>query len=239
MTESFRPLIFAVMLALVLGVPAMAIRAAAESEPEKPSIYLTWQAPFGQPRAADTLSADCDSTHADTLWLSFDPGHASPTFLAVSADIVFHPAVGDTLGPFWGGDDEAAKRWIKVESEPNPGLGYPMPYRTNGSGGWLFKRDGRNALIRWIYATPYGNAVGITRQIFVAARIIMRHTPALAQRCQQPICIEWAESEITYDIGPARNFVHSGPNRFVSLNSPGGAVCEPYRRAARLHGWKP
>jgi hypothetical protein len=231
----------ALSLSPVHGAPAHrapAIPPAGEpARSEEPVIFLTWHAPYGQPGATDTLSADCDSTRSDTLWLAFDPGHASPKFLAVTADILFHAAVGDTLAPFWGRTYDEKPWWIRIESEPQPGLGYPMPYRTNGGGGWGLMRQGSAALLRFIYATPYSEAAGITRQIYAAARIILAHPPAREDRCRQPICIEWSESELTYDIQNGRTFVRSGPHRFVSLNSPGGAVSEPYRRAAALHGW--
>jgi hypothetical protein len=237
MIRSASASIFAAVFALLVTVTAFAPRPA---HADDPAIYLTWNAPYGQPRASDTLSTTCDTTRTDTLWLAFDSGKASPKFLAVTATLYFHAAVGDSLSPFWGRDYNGKPRWLKIEAEPQPGLGYPQPYRTNGGGGWAYTREGDAGRLRFIYATPYSEAIGIKRNVYAAARMIFKRPPASEERCGQPICIEWAESEISFDItGPEHTFVRTGPHRFVSINSPGGEICVPYRKAASLHGWKP
>jgi hypothetical protein len=225
---------------LVLAACACVAAAPHVAAADPPDIYLTWHAPYGYPRAADTLSATpCDSTMADTLWLSFDPGKASPTYLGYMATLLIHPAFGDTLPAWWTKDFGKGKPpFFDIGLEPVPGYGYPMPYRKNGGGGTEYDGLLKDARYRLIYATPYNDAAAIERKTYVLARLIIRRPPANDPACGVPICIEWSESELNYDIGNSRAFVSTGTHRIVSMNSRGGEVATPYRRAAQLKGWK-
>src|SRR3989442_11230866 len=83
-----------------LSVALVLLASASIARADDPQIYLTWHAPFGQPGATDTLSAPAGTTRADTLWLSFDSGKSSPTFIGFNGTLIFHPAQGDTLAPW-------------------------------------------------------------------------------------------------------------------------------------------
>src|SRR5262249_39798583 len=152
---------------------------AAAADP--PQIYLTWHAPWGYPGATDTLSAGCDTTATDTLWMSADVGKASPTFLAFMGVLLFHPALGDTLSAWWYDDGGKQKPMhLKLEMDPDPGLGYPQPYRTNGGGGGFWARVKDDMRLRMGYATPFDKAVAIERKTYVLARILVNRPPPAA-----------------------------------------------------------
>ena len=234
--QSVSILALVALVALAAAAPGASPAVAAQ-----PAIYLTWHAPWGYPRACDTLSTDCDTTRIDTLWLSFDSGKAAPRFLAVRGELLFHPPAGDSLLTLWTRDrDQPKPPFMRLDLGPEPGMGYPMPYKINGGGTTLWYGAAGGAMtLGFIYATPYLNAVPIERRVYVAGRLILHHGPASEPGCRQPICIEWTNVELTYDVGAEKADISSGVNRFVSLNSPGGAVSVPYRKAATLHGWKP
>lgn len=228
------------MKRILVAIPAlMIVLVATRAQADEPHIFLSWHAPWGFPRATDTLISDCDTTRSDTLWLSFDSGKASPTYLGFQATLLFHPAPGDTLLGWWTEDFEKGKPpFFQIELEPVPGLGYPQPYRTNGAGGTKYDGVGPDARYRMIYATPLDKAIGIQRGNYVLARLVIRRPPAGNAACGKPLCIEWADAHLSFGVGADQATVKTGPHRFVSLNSPGGAVAVPYRRAAQLNGWK-
>jgi hypothetical protein len=204
-----------------------------------PEIFLTWHAPFGQPGATDTLSAVCDSTRLDTLWLAFDPHRKSPTFLGFSATLLIHPRLGDSLSARWTKDYGTTRPgFVSLECDPSPGLGYPQPYRTNGGGGTIYEEDGASGSFRMVYTTPLNAAVGIVPGTYALARVVIRRSSTPRPGCQEPICIEWAEGGIGFGFGVPDLHVFTGAHRFVSLNSPGGGVCVPYRKAGKMN-WTP
>lgn len=225
---------------VILVVCACVLAASAAGAPaDPPEVYLSWHAPWGEPRAADTLSASCDTTRADTLWMSFDPGKPSPTFVGYTATLLFHPALGDTLTGWWTRNYYTGKPpFMDIGLEPVPGYGYPMPYRRNGGGGSQYDGLTHDARFRMIYAAPSTELTSIDRKRYVLARLIMHPPPQTDPACGRPICIEWSESELNFDLTNGRAIVTSGTHRFVTINSRGGEVATPYRRAAQLKGWK-
>ena len=222
---------------LALGLFALASRPARADDAQ---IYLSWHAPWGQPGATDTLTAGCDTSRVDTLWLAFDYGKASPSFLGVNGTLVFHPPLGDTLDGWWKREwGKSTPQQIRVMFPPRPDIHYAQPFHSGGMGGTMWDSLKAESRLRFIYAIPYRSAVSISRATYWIARVILEHPPASDPACGKPVCIEWTEAEITFDVGLDRTFVRNGTHRFVSLNSPGGAVAVPYREVNRLKGWQP
>lgn len=227
--------------ALALARPGMAgpapqadsVRAVGASQ-----IYLTWHAPYGSRRATDTLTVSCDTTGTDTLWLAFKPGKMSPTFLAFSASILFRPAPLDSLSEWWL-DDGGKRKAVHLELafDPTPGLGYPSPFHSNGAGGSFYWREGNDMRLKFGYATPLPEAVGVTQQIYALARIVVHRPQPGGPGCGEPVCIMVSEAQLNFYIGTDHEEITTGANRFVSLNSPGGAIAVPYRAASRT-GWR-
>ena len=205
----------------------------------EPEIYLTWHAPWGEPRASDTLSAACDSTGMDTLWLSINPGLTSPTMLAMSVTLLFHPAPGETLSSIWRKSFiEETTRLVIVDAAPNPGLDYPQMFKINGIGAASLDMTGHIGRLRIDYATPYNDAVGVTPRIYAFARVSIKRPGPGDVRCGEPICIDWSELELGVSVKDDRKMHTHGPHRFVSYNSPGGAIAETFRAGER-RSWKP
>lgn len=218
---------------LVLLLPAVAARA------DEPAVYLTWHAPWGEPGATDTLSTNCDSTGTDTLWLALNPELTSPTMLGISVTLLFHPAAGETLSSVWRKSFiEEKPRLLMIDTDPNPGLGYPQMFRTNGVGAGSLDMKEHMGRLTINYATPAPEAIGITPRVYAFARVIVKRPGPGDSRCGEPICIDWSELELGISASDDRRLRTHGPHRFVSLNSPGGAILVPYREGER-HSWKP
>lgn len=201
-------------------------------------LLLSWNAPYGHPRARSEKRAACgDATGADTLYLSFLPGRTAPAFSGITGAVRFHAAVGDSLTPWWqyqrGGPHAGG---ITVEFGPDPSFPYPQPWTTKGVGQAKLDRDGDGILLRLVYAVPQYATVSTLKpdSIYAAARIILRHAAGLPG-CDAPVCIEWESGTLAFGLKD-EPLVHRG-ERFVSWNSPGGAVSVPYRK--RLEAWKP
>jgi len=229
------------LVRLLAPTIAAALALAGAARADDPTVYLTWNAPYGQPRATDVMVSDCDTTRADTLWLAFDPGKKSPTFMAMNASLLIHPRSGDSLSTSWSTDTLPGfnLRFLKPEADPVPGLGYPQPWKSNGVGLRTLESAGRAMKVHLFYAISYREATSIDRKIYVLARILIQRPAGGDPRCKEPVCIEWSEAEYGFSMSEDVTLEASGPNRFVSLNSPGGEVSVPYRKAASLHVWKP
>jgi hypothetical protein len=206
---------------------------------DEPAIYLTWHAPWGQPGATDTLTTDCDSTKTDSLWLAINPGITSPTMLGVSVTLLFHPAPGETLSTIWRKSFiEEKPRLLTVDVAPDPGLGYPQMFKINGVGAGSLDMTGHIGRLRIDYATPHDDAIGVTPKIYAFACVVFKRPGPLDSRCGEPVCIDWSELELGVSQADDRPLRTHGPHRFVSLNSPGGAIAETFRAGER-HSWKP
>lgn len=200
---------------------ARAAAAPADTGGREPSIYLAWSAPYGMPGARDAIITSCsDSTAADTLFISFDPGRDHERLIGIDANVFFRPLPGDTLGPYW-----YLGRNIRVDFEEPPD-GIPTPWPVMGVGMPRYRKDpeiGQLPLTFSVPASDAGPVKGGTRYHF--ARIILKHRGVM-EGCGQPVCVELYRLKPSY--GPSGTWIMTG-ERFVSRNSPDGGVCSEYR----------
>lgn len=233
-----RPLISglrALAAALLFAAPFLPGTARA-AEPE---VYLTWHAPFGQPGATDTLSAACDTSGTDTLWITVNPGITVPAFLGMEAQLLFHAAPGESLTTIWRKSFiEEKPRLLIIDADPSPGLGYPQMFKFNGVGAGALDMVGIDGRLTIDYATPYTQAVPVEPRLYAFARVTVKRPGPADSRCSPPMVVECSTFELAFSSPDDRHFHARGPHRFVSLNSPGGALLETYRAGER-HAWKP
>ena len=224
---------------LLAGTMVLLLLPAVLAQANEPAVYLSWHAPWGEPRATDTLSTNCDSTAIDTLWLAINPGFSSPTMLGFSVTLLFHPAAGETLSSMWRKSFMEEKiRLLMIDADPSPGLGYPQMFRTNGVGAASLDMTEHMGRLRIDYATPAPEAIGITPGLYALARVLVKRPGPPDSRCGEPVCIDWSALELGVAASDDRRLRTHGPHRFVSLNSPGGAILAPYREGER-HTWRP
>jgi hypothetical protein len=219
------------LLALVLIVLGLSTSSA---QAEKPQLYLSWHAAFGSPRATDTLfMADGDTTRTDTLYLSFDPGHRDTSFLALDATITVRCAEGDTLSPYWRsgsmGQVQIGPRNPRVQFNDTGDWPTPSPWGSVGIGQSAFDWLRTSARVRLVYGIGPQQATGVdSGRVYTVARLLVRHPDARIVNATQPICFEWTVSTFAYSNFEPEESVHYGDHRWVSLNSPGGAICRDY-----------
>ena len=223
------------LLAALLAIPAAALAS------EGSSLFLSWHAPYGTPRASGALTVACgDTTAQDTLYLTCDPGNDSPSFYGFTAMLFFHAAVGDTLGSFWRNEpDPQHPRVLRVLWDADSTLGAPVPWKAPGVHVEQYdytRGSGRLRMVCGAIDSGYVLKYGVR---YLLARVIVRHPPKDVPDCAQPICVEWAQTRVSLWFSFSVD-INRG-ERFVSLNSSGSKVCEEFRREAAkpITPWKP
>lgn len=184
------------------------------------------------PQLADTLGMD-------TLYLCMQPGRSSPSFNGFTALLEFHCAPGDTLGDFWHFERNGRNAGgLAAQFGPDSSFPCPQPWQVSGVGrpGWVPASDG--AQLRLVFAVPYLSATAVdSATIYALGRVVIRHRNAPLSGSAQPLCIEWREASLAFALRD-EPIVRRG-ERFVSWNSPGGAVCAAARAPERPREWQP
>ncbi len=231
-----------VLLGVLVGaVPCFAAPAARAKKPHEPRLLLTWNAPYGRPGATTTLDATGgDTTRVDTLYLCFDPGHDSAGFLGVSATLYFRAADGDTLGDYWQiKNNRLEGAPIRVVFDHDPDHGFDTPWAGGpGAGGPFYDFVAGSGRLRLLYAVPKFSAIPIKGgNVYGFARVLFRRPAATAGGYGAPICVEWQSSWLSY--GGDDNLNVNRGARWVSINSPDGTSCDPFRDALAPKVWSP
>jgi hypothetical protein len=202
-------------------------------------LYVTWKAPYGMPGAQENLTVACDGAGEDTLYLSFDPGRASPTMLGISGTVYFHAAEDDTLGRYWQIEDMNVKGSpVRVVFEADSSRGFTTPFLSPGAGQGRYDYVAGSGRLRMIWAVAANAASAVEAgHVYGWARVILKHPAAGQGGCGQPMCVEWHAA--TLAVGASDVFDANGGPRWASINSPGAKVCGTYRSSYASRTWKP
>lgn len=206
-----------------------------------PQLFMAWHAPYGMPGATDTISFGAgDSSRVDTLYLSFETGRDTRKFMGMFARLEFHPAFGDTLGTYWRyGSGSPNYRNLSIEFDPDGTFPCPQPWIRNGAGFPDFEFDPDGASLTLYYVNLHLPSViavdGRVRYCFARVMFLQRQWDLPGAR--QPVCLEWKLSHFSGGRNDA--VARSGPQRCISMNSPDGSVCAPYRSNQRPASWAP
>jgi len=212
---------------------------AGPSAADEARLLLSWRAPFGFSRALENLSAPCDSSGVDTLYLSFDPGRDAPTFLGMSATLYFHAAEGDSLGDFWRiADMNQRGSPLRASFDSDSARGFQTPFESPGAGEGRYDYSAGSGRIRMIYAVAANAASPVKAgHMYGLARVMVRHPRSGMGGCGQPICVEWHVATLAF--GASDVVDENRGARLVSINSPNGKVCDAYRSTNLTPVWKP
>jgi hypothetical protein len=206
--------------------------------PDGSELFLTWNAPHGQPRASTERRHACGRGQRDTLYLSFRPGRPSDTFIAFMGTLQFRAALGDTLGTWWhfGGKGEH-EEGLRCQYEIPPVEGHWQPWRVTGLMWQEYTWRPEVGTLKLLYAVPDTKTAPVSDDsVYVLGRVMLEDDATL-EGCRQPVCIEWREATLSYS--SRREPIITQGLRFVSWNSPAGAVCAPFQQAGRTRAWRP
>lgn len=205
-----------------------------------PLLYLTWHAPYGDPRARTELSVDCrDMSGVDTLYLTFETRHRSMRFTGMSGTLVFEPQAGDTLGRYWfraRGEANEAMTFVDFDLLLNSAyVDSPWEQLVAGSVGFTHV-GGRGRLDVSAHVAPKQ-----AKNLFPGTRYVFSRVKLLRSRgglpgCDQPMSIAWVGACAYSSLGE-RMWVPPGPGRRVTLNANGDGVAT--RRYRPVAAWLP
>jgi hypothetical protein len=181
-----------------------------------------------------------DSTVRDTLWVSFVAEGDAPSLYGVGLHFRFHAVGGDTLGPYWWLGEGAPSR-LMIEYPDADAWGYRRPWRVSGPVLPLFDRKPSYFRLVITYIVSADSSGTVERGVpYVLARMIFKRPPPAMSSCDQPICIEWSDSEFAFALyEPSANHGPGG-QRFVTRNSARGDACGEFTTTrAGPQPWKP
>ena len=231
------PRVTAFLLACGLVIACGAARnASAQIEPGQ--FFLSWNAPYGEPRARDQRTIACgDTSERDTLFVTFETGRDSVQLIAVDARIRIVPAPPDTLERHWWFESRSNPAHLTVDFnlEDSPGAARIWP--TTGAGGVRTVSGPTGAQIRLVWAVrPMEASVvrGGTRYGF--ARLVIPR-PRDARVCERPLCFELEFGRFAFDVQD-EHAVRDG-KRWVSWNPGDRAPCAGPIRQGRVKSWRP
>ena len=194
-----------------------------------PTIYLSWHAPYGTPGATDTLMAPCGGARKDTLYLTFKAGRSTGGYFGIDGILLFHAPVRDTLSAQWWFEQQNLQVQFASDSIPGITRAWVQPLSTMTT--YLDHTSG-SARLRLMNVRPTMFPVWVRDSVqYFFCRIFVPRPSAGMLRCDQPLCIEWTQSEVYLDTTTTTSTMatRTGSRRFVSWNSPNGKVCADYR----------
>ena len=238
--DSIRRAVGKELLSHRMTVADSMLRVRGGSHAERAQLLLSWDAPYGLPRARALRTPACANPNAgDTLYLSFIPGRESDTFSGFTAKLLIHAMPGDTLGPFWEFEKAGANGGGLIAEydgvENFPGV---RPYRAQGMGFVRLERTASLATLKMVYAVAQSDVSHIAADsIYALGRVVFRHAKTNVG-CAQPVCIEWRSGTIGYQLKDEPEI--SRGERFVGLAPKGTDPIAAFRTtgpAPRV--WKP
>lgn len=216
--------------------PALLLLLAARHAVAEPRVYLSWNAPWGSPRARSFIVPDCaDTTHDDTLYVCFDPGRDT-TLVGVTAQLWFRPGDKDTLGHAWHFDDHSVPR-LRAHFGDQPACGALTPWGGLGAGGARYHSLTDAGALRMIWAVAANQVAHVdSGRVYLFARVMVPR-PRDPSECRRSLCIEWSSSLISFG---GRGAVQAASvARSVAWNSAGGAACAGAGDNPLLKPWTP
>jgi hypothetical protein len=219
--------------------------AAVESEADaglrrEPNLYLAWNAPFGEPRAAGRVAVACrDTGRVDTLYLGFETGRYTMGVQTLSAVLYFHPQPGDTLGAFWhfkrGWENQGH---LLIDFDAAAGVPGELPWQVMGFGTVSYDHRSGRGRLDLSYTVPPGDAKAMTPESrYTFARVRIRQRLAGLGGCTQPVCVELADLRLQLATGRTV-VIDRGAERFVSWNASPGSPCPP-AESRKTRAWRP
>ena len=218
------------------AVPPVPASAPAASEPR---VFLTANAPYGQPGASDRLDVACgDSTKLDTLYMVFEPGRDAEHFNGLSATVYFWPSGRDSLGPHWNFGAGTDFKRLEVEFAPGGIPGMEVAWDGSGVSGAGYRSTKAAGRLSLLAASPAGQGPPVKAgTLYGVARILVPRPLRRSGECGRAMCIEWAETSLAFKVGELVQVTRG--QRFVTWNSPDGKACGPMREIGAPQPWKP
>ena len=120
----------------------------------------------------------------------------------------------------------------------DPDRGFPTPWSAQGAGAPFYDFFAGRGRLRLIYAIAENSGPGVKAgERYGIARVLVPRSPAGADGCAAPLCVEWSEGELAYSRRESRKAGQG--ERWVTMNSPDGTPCMRARSSFGATPWKP
>lgn len=213
---------------LLLGI-TLASSAAASAPPpvrriQQPELFLSWNAPWGEPRASRAIVADCsDTTGEDTLYLTLrSPRNVLP-LLGMTGTLLFEPQRGDTLGPFWNLDRTGANAGnLLVDFDLLSSESCSSPWKVLVGGRVGYSHVAGRGRLDITADVPFAHVYNLyPNECYFFGRVTLRRARASLAGCKQPMRISWIGGRVRSSRKGSESLVLGiGPERTVTWNAP-------------------
>lgn len=241
----FRVSLLAACLLVLISWAAVLAGQAAESQPEtqRPIVHLTWRAPFGDPRAVDSIGVSCaDSSRIDTLYLSFEPSQDESAFVAAGGEIIVHPVPGDSIGPFWQmGKGGANRGGMTLQIGPDPDIPGTSAWNRSGVGVVDYDWTSTRGRFRFMYAMAPDAKMHLRKgERYTLGRFLIRGMASRLPGCDAAVSLEWDRTEFDFVPGePSSGRSVTGRGNAFVLRGAAGAARTAAVRGSAPRPWTP
>jgi hypothetical protein len=207
-----------------------------------PDANLSWNAPWGEPRAVSAITVDCaDTSDADTLYMTLRSDRSVVPLLGVTATLLFEPQGGDSLGSFWdlerGGVNNGS---LLIDFDLVASENCSTPWKTLVAGRVGYSRVGGRGRLDVSADVPRTAVFNMnTGNCYILGRITLRRLRGKLAGCRQPMRVSWIGGIIrSTRPGSESLALVPGPGRSVTQNAPrSGIACRRTRLAVET--WTP
>ena len=212
---------------LLLGVVLASGVATAQTHPSsailRPELFMSWRAPWGDPRATQTIVADCaDTTGADTLYLTIrSPRNVLP-LLAMTGTLLFEPQRGDTLGEFWNLERSGANAGhLAVDFDLLSSDLCSSPWKVLVGGSVGYTRAGGRGRLDMTADVPFAHVYNLhPNECYFFGRVTLHRARGYLAGCGQPMRISWIGGRVRSSRRGSESLAFGiGPNRTVTWNA--------------------
>ncbi len=215
----------AVLAAVIVAHSAPASAPVPTADPQLPRLHLSWRAPHGLARAADSIGTTCaDSSRTDTLWLSFEPSRDETAFVALGGEIEIHGQPGVSLGAFWHMSKGGANRGgLILQLGPDPSMPGESPWPMPGLGVVDYRVDGATARLGFGCTLGNDSKAHLRKgRRYTVGRVLVRGISAGLPGCDAPVCFEWRRAEFVF--GGGRDFWTGGAGHALATRGAADAI---------------
>jgi hypothetical protein len=205
--------------------------------PSPARVFLSWNAPHGDPRAREVLTVACgDTTKRDTLYLTFEVGRDSTPVIGLDAEIRLWPAPGDTLDRAWWFESRSNPAHLLADFNMSDVPGGSI-WAAQGAGGVRTVSGRDTAFIRMVWAVRERDAVMLYGgRNYVFARLLVPR-PRSPGVCARPLCFELNYARMATSVMNTE-VIRSG-GKWLSWNPGGTTPCAPRVQQGRVPVWRP
>ena len=207
-----------------------------------PEVYLSWNAPFGETRAARNIVVDCaDTTGSDTLYLALRSTRNVLPLLSLTGTLLFEPEAGTSPGSFWYLERGGANGGnLLVDFDLIGSEHCVSPWKTYVAGHVGYAHVGGRGRLDMTADVTLEKVFNLNPpDCYIFGRVTIRRQRGNLDGCRLPMRISWVGGKLRSSRPGSELLTFAqGPNQSVTWNAPRqGVACRRTRLA--IETWVP